>query len=71
MPEIEIPAEISELLEPISSDFPTGENAEGSEEYIKLEVEIGNPTTDYKKWNNWATIILKEKNKHLRVAVWL
>lgn len=71
MPEIQIPPIVAELLEPISSATPANRNAEDSEEYIKLEMEIGKSTPDYKAWINWSASILQERGKHLRVAVWL
>lgn len=71
MPEVNIPAEVAELLEPISGNSPAGQDATGSEEYIKLEMETGKAQPDYEAYVKWATEILKNMSKNLRVAIWL
>jgi len=76
--EIEIPADVAELLEDISSENPAGEDIENTEDqdaqviYMQLESEImkysGNK---YPECMKWAQEILRNRNKHLRVALWL
>ncbi len=76
--EIDISSEVSELLEDISDDKPTGKNIEETEDqdaqvkYMALESEIvkysGN---DYPKCLKLAQDILQNHSKNLRVAVWL
>jgi len=75
---INIADEVAELLEDISAEQPTGEDIENTEDqdaqviYMQLESEIvkysGNK---YPECTKWAQEILQERNKHLRVAVWL
>lgn len=69
--EILIPENVTELLEPVSSDSPVGQDAATDENYFKLEMEIGKANPDYKVCNDLATQILREKSKDLRVAAWL
>ncbi len=70
---IEIPVSelVSELLEPISNDSPCGKDAANDEEYFKLNMEFPKTTPDYKNWIELSNLILKEKSKDIKVAVWL
>jgi type VI secretion system ImpA/VasJ family protein len=77
-PGIEIPGEVLDLLEDISSAAPAGGDAENSEDqdtwviYMNLESETGKfGNNDYEQCIKWASQILQQKSKHLRVAVWL
>ena len=74
MPDIiELPVSelVSELLEPISNDSPCGKDAANDEEYFKLNMEFPKTTPDYKNWIELSNLILKEKSKDIKVAVWL
>lgn len=71
MAEASIPDSLMELLEPVSSDSPTGRDAATEESYFKLEMEIGKANPDYAICADLASQILKEKCKDLRVASWL
>ena len=62
---------VSELLEPISNDSPCGNDATNDEEYFKLNMEFPKTVPDYKNWIELSNVILKEKSKDLKVAVWL
>jgi type VI secretion system protein VasJ len=62
---------VQEYLEPISGDSPTGNDAKNEEEYFKLNMEIPKTSPDYKICIELADIILKEKSKDIKVAVWL
>jgi type VI secretion system ImpA/VasJ family protein len=73
----EIPSEVADLLEDISSSSPTGEDVENSSDqdvmvvYMNLETEISKYSdNDYEQCMHWARQILQEHSKHLRVAVW-
>ncbi len=70
---IELPVSefVSELLEPISNDAPYGKDAANEEEYFKLNGEFAKNSPDYKNWIELSDLILKEKSKDLKVAVWL
>jgi len=66
-----LPEGLAELLSPISAESPTGENANASEEYFKLDMEVGKVTPDYLVCLELAKTILIEQSKDLRVASWL
>ena len=73
----EIPNEVADLLEDISSSSPTGEDVENSSDqeimvvYMNLETEISKYSdNDYEQCMHWARQIIQDHNKHLRVAVW-
>jgi len=66
-----LPEEVSDLLNPISSDSPIGTDAAVVEEYFKLDMEIGKISPNYKVCIELAEIILREKSKDLWVASWL
>ncbi len=70
-PEASLPEGLAELLDPISGDSPTGENANTTEEYFKLDMEIGKVIPDYNVCIELAKAVLMEKSKDLRVASWL
>jgi type VI secretion system protein VasJ len=61
---------VLEFVEPIPGDSPTGTDAANTEEYFKLNMEIQKTLPDYKKCLEYSDIILKEKSKDLKVAVW-
>lgn len=69
--ESSIPDNVTELLDPVSSDSPTGRDAAAEESYFKLDLEIGKANPSYGICADLATQILKEKCKDLRVASWL
>lgn len=62
---------VSELIESISNDSPCGKDATNDEEYFKLNMEFPKTVPDYKNWIDLSNVILKEKSKDLKVAVWL
>jgi type VI secretion system protein VasJ len=62
---------VTEYLEPIPGDSPTGSDAANTEEYFKLNMEIQKTVPDYKKCIEYSGIVLKEKSKDIKVAVWL
>jgi type VI secretion system protein VasJ len=66
-----IPDNVTELLNPVSSDSPTGRDAATEESYFKLELEIGKANPNYGICADLASQILREKCKDLRVASWL
>ena len=67
----QIPDHVQDLLNPISTDSPTGNESSTDEEYFRLEMEMGKPLPNYKVAIEMATSILQEKSKDLRVATWL
>ncbi len=69
--DIQIPDFVQDLLNPISTDSPTGNESSTDEEYFRLEMEMGKPLPNYKVAIEMATSILQEKSKDLRVASWL
>jgi type VI secretion system protein VasJ len=69
--ETALPEELAELLNPVSDDSPTGENANATEEYFKLDMEIGKVIPDYNVCLELSKSILMKKSKDLRVASWL
>jgi len=75
---IAVPDEVAELLDDISSSLPAGENPESTEDqelmvaYMNLETEISKLSdNDYEQCVQSAIELLREKSKHLRIAVWL
>jgi len=78
MAEIQIHKEIAELLKPISSKNPTGEDISKSEDpvanaaFTDLEMEISKiGEINYQKTIKMASDILLKQSKHIRVAAWL
>jgi type VI secretion system protein VasJ len=69
--DIQIPAAVAALLNPIPGDLPAGQDASSKEAYFKLEMEIGKVSPDYRLCADLASEILSGKSKDLRVAVWL
>ncbi len=68
----QLPALVAELLEPISKSAPTGvEDLDTVEAYVKLEGEISKPTPKYADCIIWATEVLKQHSKNVRVAALL
>jgi type VI secretion system protein VasJ len=67
----QIPDFVRDLLNPISTDSPVGNESSTDEEYFRLEMEIGKPSPNYKVAIELASSILQEKSKDLRVASWL
>jgi len=75
---IAIPDEVAGLLDDISTSSPTGENPESTEDqelmvaYMNLETEMSKLSdNDYGQCVESAMELLREKSKHLRIAVWL
>jgi type VI secretion system protein VasJ len=74
----ELPDDVADLLDDISSTTPTGEDVENSENqdtmvvYMSLETEMRKYSdNDYPQCLKLGREILQTKSKHLRVAVWL
>ena len=75
---IAIPDEVAGLLDDISTSSPTGANPESTEDqelmvaYMNLETEMSKLSdNDYGQCVESAMELLREKSKHLRIAVWL
>lgn len=75
---ITIPDDVSNLLDDISPAAPTGVNPETSDDqdtvvmYMTLETEMSKlSNNDYALCVGSARDLLKDKTKHLRIAVWL
>ena len=78
MPETQLPQPVSDLLQPISKQAPTGEDIANSDDpvasaaYTDLEMEITRTgEVNYQKTVQMAVEILSKRSKHLRVAAWL
>jgi len=69
--EMEISEFVQGYLEPVPGGSPAGVDASNEEEYFKLNMEIPKTVPDYKKCIELSEIILKEKSKDIKVAVWL
>ncbi|RQW07070.1 MAG: hypothetical protein EH225_02450 [Calditrichaeota bacterium] len=70
--------DVERLLEPISEESPVGEDAEMTEDqdvmvlYMNLESEISKYSgNDYAQCLKWASQLLREHSKHLRICLWL
>jgi type VI secretion system protein VasJ len=75
---MQIPDEIADLLHDIRPDAPTGENPESSDDqdtmvaYMTVETEMSKlGDNDYGLCVKNIQQLLREKSKHLRLAVWL
>ncbi len=66
-----IPERIAALLNPIPGDSSSGSEATSSEEFFKLDMEIGKVSPDYKTCIDLASDILTGISKNLRVASWM
>ncbi len=63
---------VAELLEPIPGGPPTGVDLDPNvKEYTELEQELTKAAPNYIQCVTWATTLLKNKSKHLRVAALL
>ncbi len=72
MSEVSVAPEVLILLEPISPGDSGGVDPEMTPSFIGLEAEMTKMgDINYPQCVNWAQEILKNENKHLRVAGWL
>jgi len=69
--EATLPNEVAELLKPIQGESPVGSDVNSSDEYFKLNMEIGKTSPNYQLCVELSITILKEKSKNIWVASWL
>jgi type VI secretion system ImpA/VasJ family protein len=76
--ELDVPDDVSQLLQDISAENPAGDNIEETEDqdamavYMSLESEISKYSdNNYPQCITWAQEILQSRSKNLRVALWL
>jgi len=63
---------IDELIKPISSENPVGDDPEMNPDYINLDAELAKMSgIDYNVVSELSQKVLTEEAKHLRVAFWL
>jgi len=69
--EIIISSEVEDLLEPIAVDSATGRTDIAERNYFNLSLEISNIRFSVERCIEWATNVLRNSSKDLRVILWL